>query len=65
MVLAARYRSVALVTVGTTLGMLASDGLAVFLGEEFAGHVSMRWVRRAGAASLVVFGVMSLRSLHR
>ena len=31
--LAARYRSVLLVTVGTTLGMAAADGLAVFLGE--------------------------------
>jgi putative Ca2+/H+ antiporter (TMEM165/GDT1 family) len=32
--LAARYRTIVAVTAGTTLGMLASDGLAVFLGEK-------------------------------
>ena len=58
--LAARYRSVVLVTVGTTLGMLASDGLAVFLGERFAQRVPMHWLRRAAAALFFAFGAVSL-----
>jgi putative Ca2+/H+ antiporter (TMEM165/GDT1 family) len=58
--LAARYRSIAVVTVGTTLGMLASDGLAVFLGERFAARVPMRWLRRAAAAGFFLFGAVSL-----
>jgi putative Ca2+/H+ antiporter (TMEM165/GDT1 family) len=58
--LAARYRTVVLVTVGTTLGMLASDGLAVFLGERFAEKVPMRWLRWAAAGGFFVFGAASL-----
>ena len=58
--LAARYRSVVLVTVGTTLGMLASDGLAVFLGEKLADRVSMTMVRRVAAGIFFVFGAVSL-----
>ncbi len=58
--LAARYRSIALVTAGTTLGMLASDGLAVFLGEKLAGRISMRWVRTAAAVVFFAFAAGSL-----
>jgi len=58
--LAARYQSIVRVTVGTTLGMLASDGLAVFLGEKLAERVSMRWVRIAAAGIFFVFGAVSI-----
>src|SRR5512142_1754097 len=58
--LAARYRSVLLVTTGTTLGMLASDGLAVFLGEKLAARIQMRWIRIAAATLFFVFGAGSL-----
>jgi putative Ca2+/H+ antiporter (TMEM165/GDT1 family) len=58
--LAARYRAVVAVTAGTTLGMLASDGLAVFLGERFASRVPMRVLRYAAAAGFFVFGGVSL-----
>jgi len=57
--LAARYQSVVLVTVGTTLGMLASDGLAVFLGEKLAQRVSMKWIRIAAAGLFFLFGALS------
>jgi len=57
--LAARYRSVVLVTIGTTLGMLASDGLAVFLGERLAKRVQMRWIRAGAAGLFLVFGLAS------
>ena len=59
MALAAKFGSVLWVTTGTTLGMLASDGLAVFVGEKLAERVSMTWLRRAAAGLFFVFGVWS------
>jgi putative Ca2+/H+ antiporter (TMEM165/GDT1 family) len=63
--LAARYQSVVLVTVGTTLGMLAADGLAVFLGEKLAARLPMRWIRAGAAALFFLFGAVSLWSALR
>jgi putative Ca2+/H+ antiporter (TMEM165/GDT1 family) len=60
MALGARYGDVVRVTIGTTLGMLAADGLAVFLGERFARRVPLNWLRRAAAALFFVFGGVSL-----
>lgn len=54
--LGARFASTLEVTVGTTLGMLTSDGLAVFAGTRLASLVSMRLVRRVAAATFFVFG---------
>jgi putative Ca2+/H+ antiporter (TMEM165/GDT1 family) len=58
--LAARYQSVLMVTAGTTLGMLVSDGLAVFLGERIAAKVQMRWIRYAAAGLFFAFGGVSI-----
>ncbi len=58
--LAAEFRSVALVTAGTTLGMLASDGLAVFLGDRLAARVPMKVLRRVAAGLFFAFGAWSL-----
>jgi putative Ca2+/H+ antiporter (TMEM165/GDT1 family) len=58
--LAARYQSVLLVTTGTTLGMLASDGLAVFLSERLAARVQMKWIRFAAAGLFFAFGGLSV-----
>jgi len=58
--LAARYQSVLVVTVGTTLGMAASNGLAVFLGEKLADKVQLKWVRWVAASLFFVFGAVSL-----
>ncbi len=57
--LAARYHSIVLVTTGTTLGMLASDGLAIFLGERLARRVPMRWIRIGAASLFFAFGAAS------
>lgn len=57
--LAARYQSVLLVTTGTTLGMLASDGVAVFLGEKLAARVPMKWIRASAASLFFLFGAAS------
>lgn len=58
--MAARYQSVLQVTTGTTLGMLVSDGLAVFLGEKLAHKVQMKWLRWIAAGLFFVFGAVSL-----
>ncbi len=58
--LAARYSSVLAVTAGTTAGMLAADGLAVFLGERLAARVQLRWVRLVAAALFFAFGALAL-----
>jgi Ca2+/H+ antiporter, TMEM165/GDT1 family len=57
--LAARYQSIVRVTVGTTLGMLLSDGLAVFLGDRLAARVQQRSIRLAAAGLFFLFGAAS------
>ena len=58
--LAARFHSAVMVTLGTTLGMMASDGLAVFLGEKLSSRVQGRWLRFLAAALFFAFGIGSL-----
>ena len=58
--LAAQFRSALLVTIGTTLGMLATDGLAVFLGDRLAAKVQMKWIRWAAASLFFLFGAAAL-----
>ena len=61
--LAAKFHHVVLVTTGTTLGMLVTDGLAVFIGERLATTVAMVWIRRVAAGLFFLFGVLSLWSM--
>ncbi len=58
--LGARYQSALAVTFGTTMGMLATDGLAVFLGERLAEKVQMVYVRWIAAALFFIFGIGSV-----
>jgi putative Ca2+/H+ antiporter (TMEM165/GDT1 family) len=58
--LGARFHSFLWVTVGTTLGMLVSDGLAVFLGEKFSDRIPMAYVRRGASLLFILFGVVIL-----
>ena len=55
--LGARFASPMLVTFGTTLGMMAADGLAVFAGHRLAERLPMQWIRRAAALLFLLFGV--------
>jgi Ca2+/H+ antiporter, TMEM165/GDT1 family len=57
--LAARFQSIVLVTTGTTIGMLASDGLAVFLGERLSRRAPTKWIRVAAATLFFAFGAAS------
>jgi len=63
--LAARFHSAVMVTIGTTLGMMASDGLAVFLGEKLSSRVQGRWLRIAAACLFFLFGLASLWAAWR
>lgn len=58
--LGAQYRSAVIVTLGTTLGMLVTDGLAVFLGEQIAEKVQMKYIRWAAAGLFFIFGIAAI-----
>lgn len=54
--LAARYSNIMFVTIGSTLGMMASNALAVFLGDKFLARIPMKWMRIAAATLFAIFG---------
>lgn len=58
--LGARYTSVTIVTLGTTAGMVASNALAIFLGEKLLARVPMKWVRIFACLLFVAFGITLL-----
>lgn len=58
--LGARFADPIAVTLGTTLGMLAADGLAVFFGDRITQRISMTWIRRATAALFGLFGLLCI-----
>lgn len=58
--LGARFQNTLLVTIGTTLGMMLTDGLAVLLGDRIAHRVQMKAIRWFAAGLFFLFGVLSL-----
>lgn len=58
--LGAKYSSTVAVTVGTTLGMVASNALAIFLGDKLLKRVPMKWVRIVTCVLFALFGVIIL-----
>jgi putative Ca2+/H+ antiporter (TMEM165/GDT1 family) len=58
--LGARFHNALLVTIGTTAGMMLTDGLAVFLGDRIAHRVQMKQIRWFAAALFFAFGAVSL-----
>jgi putative Ca2+/H+ antiporter (TMEM165/GDT1 family) len=55
--LGAKFGNLALVTLGTTAGMMVADGFAVFLGEKLTRKISMKWIRIAASFLFAVFGI--------
>lgn len=55
--LGARFNSVALVTLGTTLGMLAADGIVVFLGPNIVKKIPLHIIRYIACAGFIAFAV--------
>lgn len=55
--LAAKFSAPFLVTVGSTLGMMAANVPAVFLGSKFTEKIPMNWVHRAASVLFILFGI--------
>ncbi len=55
--LGARFTNTMLVTLGTTLGMLASNALAIFLGDKLLKRIPMKWVRLFACLLFIIFGI--------
>jgi putative Ca2+/H+ antiporter (TMEM165/GDT1 family) len=55
--LAARFQNIALVTVGTTLGMMLANVPAVFLGEVVTRTVPLKYVGIGAAVIFALIGV--------
>jgi len=58
--LAARFQDVALVTLGTTLGMMLANAPAVFLGEAVTRVVPLAYVRMVAAGILALVGIWAV-----
>ncbi|TCM68756.1 putative Ca2+/H+ antiporter (TMEM165/GDT1 family) [Acinetobacter calcoaceticus] len=58
--LAAKYDSVILVTIGTTLGMLIANVPAVLVGDRFASRLPVALIHKIGAMIFLVLGIMTL-----
>ena len=58
--LGAKYQNMVIVTIGTTLGMMGSNALAIFLGDKFLARVPMKWVRIFACILFLVFGLVIL-----
>lgn len=56
--LGAQFAAPALVTFGTTLGMMLADGLAVLFGHKFTDLISMTLVRRISCALFILSGII-------
>ncbi|MFN3454614.1 MAG: TMEM165/GDT1 family protein [Pseudobdellovibrio sp.] len=54
--LAAEFKAPIAVTIGTTLGMLVADGLAVIFGDKLTQKISMKWIRIFACVLFIVFG---------
>ncbi len=63
--LAAKYQNLVIVTAGTTLGMMVTDGIAVLLGDRIADKVQHRYLRLAAAIFFFLFGCASLYEAYR
>ena len=58
--LGAKFSTPIAVTIGTTAGMLAADGLAVFLGDKLVQKISINWIRKIASLSFILFGLAIL-----
>ena len=61
--LGAHYHAVLTVAAGTTLGMMLTNGPAVFLGEELVKRVSLNATRIAAALLFLVLGLWQLAEI--
>lgn len=55
--LGAKFSAPVLVTLGTTLGMLLADGLAVFYGPKLIEKISLKTLNKLASALFILFGI--------
>lgn len=58
--LGAKFANLTLVTIGTTVGMMASNALAICFGDAFLKKVPMKTIRILACASFMAFAVAIL-----
>ena len=58
--LGAKYSSPLYVTIGTTVGMLGADGLAVFFGYKFTNKIPMNLIHKISSGIFILFGLSIL-----
>ena len=58
--LGAKYESVLLVTVGTTLGMMLANAPAVWLGKQFTKRLPIKLVHWVAAIIFIALGLITL-----
>lgn len=61
--LGAKYASLGMVSMGTTLGMMVANVPAVLLGEKLCERIPLSKIRLVAAALFAIFGVLILVSL--
>lgn len=62
--LGARYSSLTMVTIGTSLGMMAANIPAVLIGEKLAKRFPLSKMRFVAAAMFAVFGILILLKIN-
>jgi Ca2+/H+ antiporter, TMEM165/GDT1 family len=62
--LGAKYSSLAMVTMGTTLGMMAANIPAVLIGDKLAERFPLSKMRFIAAALFAIFGVLILLKVN-
>lgn len=62
--LGAHYPNAFAVTLGTTVGMLLANALAIFLGGKLLARIPMIWIRRFAAFLFLSFGFGVLLSFN-
>lgn len=55
--LAAKYHSIVSVTIGTTAGMLAADGAAVFFGDRLTQVIPLKWMRILSSIIFILLAI--------
>lgn len=55
--LGAKYASTTLVTLGTTVGMMASNAMVIFFGDRILVKIPLKWVRIFACISFMLFAV--------
>lgn len=63
--LGAKFPSAWAVTLGTTLGMMVTDGIAVFVGDQLAHKINMKYMRWTAAMLFFVFGLASFWTAYQ